>query len=90
MTYREFCALYAHNNQISKAEAARRVQSVFATLTQALRDDSTLVYILDFGGFSVREWAGREMQVGGKLKTVASKNYVRFRPAARLSRRVQR
>lgn len=70
---------------LAKADATRAVESVFDSITNALKADDT-VALLGFGNFSVKARAaraGRNPQTGATIQIAASKA-VGFKPGKAL------
>lgn len=66
----------AENADLSKADAARAVDAVIASITKALKSGDS-VTVVGFGTFQVRERAartGRNPKTGDAIKIDASKN----------------
>ena len=78
MNKTELVDAMADSADISKAAAARALDGMIDTITNALRDGDH-ISIVGFGSFSVRERAarmGRNPQTGAEIQIKASRNPV--------------
>ncbi|WP_366940591.1 HU family DNA-binding protein [uncultured Rhodospira sp.] len=75
MNKNDLIAAVAENAELSKADATKAVDSVFETITEALKD-GTEVRLVGFGTFVVSERAeseGRNPRTGEKIVIPASR-----------------
>ena len=78
MNKNEFIQAVADEANLSKADAARAVDAIVATVGNALKQGDS-VSLVGFGTFLVRERAartGRNPQTGAEIRIAASKNPV--------------
>lgn len=78
MNKNEFIQAVADESNLTKADAAKAVDAVVATIGKALKGGDT-ISLVGFGTFLVRERAartGRNPQTGEEIKIAASKNPV--------------
>ncbi|WP_161625787.1 HU family DNA-binding protein [Novilysobacter defluvii] len=76
MNKAEFVSAVAEASELSRADAARAVDAVVGTITDALKKGEN-VTLVGFGTFEVRERAarqGRNPKTGEAIKINASKN----------------
>lgn len=76
MNKAEFVSAVAEASELSRADAARAVDAVVGTITDALKKGEN-VTLVGFGTFEVRERAarqGRNPKTGETIKINASKN----------------
>ncbi|MQX37696.1 HU family DNA-binding protein [Roseospira navarrensis] len=85
MNKNDLVAAVADSTELSKADATKAVDSVFDSITAALKD-GTEVRLVGFGTFSVTERAeseGRNPRTGEKIKIPASR-LPKFKPGKAL------
>jgi len=90
MTKAELVAVMAQDADISKAAAAKVLDSYIKTVTEELKKNGKLG-LVGFGTFSVvkrKARTGRNPQTGEEIK-IKAKKVVRFKPGKGLSDKIQ-
>ena len=90
MNKTELISQVAEMTSLSKKDAAKAVDAVFETITQALKNGDK-VQLIGFGNFEVRERAarkGRNPQTGAEIEIAASR-VPAFKPGKALKEEVK-